>query len=54
MSGVLTTDINPPDYETRIAILRKKAELENFIVPDEIIILLLPRFNPISGSWKVP
>lgn len=33
----LTTDINPPDYETRIAILRKKAQLENFIVPDEII-----------------
>ncbi|NBJ15772.1 MAG: chromosomal replication initiator protein DnaA [Dehalobacter sp. 4CP] len=36
----LTTDINPPDYETRIAILRKKAELENFIVPDEIIIFI--------------
>jgi chromosomal replication initiator protein len=33
----LTTDINPPDYETRIAILRKKAQLENFIVTDEII-----------------
>ncbi len=33
----LTTDINPPDYETRIAILRKKAELENIIVSDEII-----------------
>jgi chromosomal replication initiator protein len=33
----LTTDINPPDYETRIAILRKKAQLENFSVPDEII-----------------
>lgn len=32
----LTTDINPPDYETRIAILRKKAQLENFAVPDEI------------------
>jgi len=32
----LTTDINPPDYETRIAILRRKAELENFNVPDEI------------------
>lgn len=32
----LTTDINPPDYETRIAILRKKAQLENFNVPDEI------------------
>lgn len=33
----LTTDINPPDYETRIAILRKKAQLEKFSVPDEII-----------------
>ena len=33
----LTTDINPPDYETRIAILRKKAQLEDFNVPDEII-----------------
>lgn len=33
----LTTDINPPDYETRIAILRKKAELEKFSVPEEII-----------------
>jgi len=32
----LTTDINPPDYETRIAILRKKAQLENITVPDEI------------------
>ncbi|NLL53141.1 MAG: chromosomal replication initiator protein DnaA [Peptococcaceae bacterium] len=36
----LTTDINPPDYETRIAILRKKAELENFNVPDDIIIFI--------------
>lgn len=36
----LTTDINPPDYETRIAILRKKAQLENFIVPDDIIIFI--------------
>ncbi|MGI5902375.1 MAG: chromosomal replication initiator protein DnaA [Desulfitobacteriia bacterium] len=33
----LTTDIIPPDYETRIAILRKKAELEDIVVPDEII-----------------
>jgi len=36
----LTTDINPPDYETRIAILKRKAELENFAVPDEIIIFI--------------
>ncbi|MCL1853039.1 MAG: chromosomal replication initiator protein DnaA [Peptococcaceae bacterium] len=33
----LTTDINPPDYETRIAILRKKSQIEQFIVPEEII-----------------
>ncbi|MCL1918482.1 MAG: chromosomal replication initiator protein DnaA [Peptococcaceae bacterium] len=33
----LTTDINPPDYETRCAILRKKSQLDNFDVPDEII-----------------
>jgi len=33
----LTTDIRPPDYETRIAILRKKAQAENLSVPDEVI-----------------
>jgi len=33
----LTTDIKPPDYETRIAILRKKAQAENLSVPDEVI-----------------
>ncbi|MDO9555022.1 MAG: chromosomal replication initiator protein DnaA [Atribacterota bacterium] len=33
----LTTDIKPPDYETRIAILRKRAQSENLNVPDEVI-----------------
>ncbi|MCL1790331.1 MAG: chromosomal replication initiator protein DnaA [Peptococcaceae bacterium] len=33
----LTTDINPPDYETRIAILRKKSQIEQFVIPEEII-----------------
>lgn len=33
----LTTDIQPPDLETRIAILRKKASVESLIVPDEIL-----------------
>jgi chromosomal replication initiator protein len=33
----LTTDIQPPDLETRIAILRKKAQTENLNIPDEVI-----------------
>lgn len=33
----LTADIQTPDYETRIAILRKKEELEGFNIDDEVI-----------------
>jgi chromosomal replication initiator protein len=33
----LITDIQPPDFETRIAILRKKGQLENLNVPDKVI-----------------
>jgi chromosomal replication initiator protein len=33
----LTADIQPPDFETRIAILKKKSELSEFSVPDEIL-----------------
>ena len=32
----LLTDIQPPDYETRIAILRKKAQTENIEIPNEV------------------
>ncbi len=33
----LICDIQPPDYETRMAILRKKAQDDNVIINDEII-----------------
>jgi chromosomal replication initiator protein len=36
----LVTDIQPPDYETRVAILRKKLELESVTVPDDVVLFI--------------
>ncbi len=36
----LVTDIQPPDLETRVAILQKKAEIKNYDIPDEIILFI--------------
>jgi len=33
----LTTDIEPPDYETRVAILRKKAQAEHLNIPYDVL-----------------
>ena len=33
----LIADISNPDYETRLAILRKKAQIDNIIIDDEIL-----------------
>jgi chromosomal replication initiator protein len=41
----LITDIQPPDYETRIAILQKKAQLENLTVADEVITFIADRIQ---------
>lgn len=37
--GVIA-DIQPPDIETRIAILRKKAGAENIFIPDDVVLFL--------------
>jgi chromosomal replication initiator protein len=33
----LITDVQPPDLETRIAILRRKADADRFTVPDDVL-----------------
>lgn len=43
--GGLLADIQPPDLETRIAILRRKAESDAIIVPDETLSLIADRFS---------
>lgn len=41
----LTTDIQPPDLETRIAILRKKSKAENLDIPNEAMMYIASQIN---------
>jgi chromosomal replication initiator protein len=41
----LITDIQPPDLETRIAILGKKAQLENLPVPNNVLVFIADKIN---------
>ncbi|MEW6727471.1 MAG: chromosomal replication initiator protein DnaA [Bacillota bacterium] len=41
----LITDIQPPDLETRVAILRKKAQAEAITVPDETLLYIADRIQ---------
>lgn len=52
----LTADIQPPDLETRIAILRKKAESQNIVLPNDVITLLATNISTnireIEGAYN--
>jgi len=41
----LIADVQPPDYETRVAILRRKAELERMNVPPEVAEFIAQHFQ---------
>lgn len=41
----LITDIQAPEFETRVAILRKKAAMEKILVPDEVIEYMAARVS---------
>jgi chromosomal replication initiator protein len=41
----LAADIQPPDFETRVAILRSKAERANYNIPDGIIEIIARKFQ---------
>ena len=42
----LIVDIQPPDFETRVAILRKKIELENVNVPEDVVYFIAEQIKP--------
>ena len=52
----LLADINPPDMELRVAIIRKKAEMLNIDLPDEVLAFLAENLRSnirqIEGSIK--
>ena len=43
--GGLLADIQRPDFETRLAILRKKAEFEKLVIPEDVLDLIAEKID---------
>ncbi len=52
----IIADISNPDYETRLAILRKKAQIDNIIIDDEILSAIAnsidSNIRELEGNFK--
>jgi chromosomal replication initiator protein len=52
----LVTDIQPPDFETRMAILKKKSEAETIVIPDDVFYFLAEKvrtnIRELEGALK--
>lgn len=48
----LIADITLPDYETRMAILHKKEELDGYNISEEVIKYIATNIKQITVSWK--
>jgi chromosomal replication initiator protein len=49
----LTTELHPPDIETRMAILRKKAEALHIELAEDVLVFSRSVSEPMFGVWKV-
>ena len=51
-SGLLA-DINPPEFETRCAVIKRKAEMLDFDIPQEVVRKYIAKnVSTIFATWR--
>ena len=48
----LTADVQPPDFETRVAIVKRKAELLHLDLPEDVAEFIANHLKKTSASWR--